>query len=209
MNITSGQFYSIFTTEELKNLNTILDKLSDAPCRDQKNNLSYGYTNGFEVGDPMYLVVKKTVIQRIELLLGKKIQLHVGMILKSIFPFTIHSDYVKGDLHPDLAILIPLNLTALETHTVVFNEECLDDFSLYLSRTDQLEVNAKSLHKTMCSHETEHRLERVSVQGIYKWLPGSVIYWDRKLLHCSDNYIDRDIKEKRALVLFTNNGNIE
>jgi hypothetical protein len=209
MNITSGHFYSIFTTEELENLNTILDKLSDAPCRNQKSNLSYGYTNGFKVGDPMYLAIKKIVIQRIELLLEKKIQLHVGMILKSISPFTIHSDYLRDDLNPDLAILIPLNLTALETHTVVFNEECLDDFSLYLSRTGQLEVNAKSLHKTICSHETEHRLERVSVQGIYKWLPGSVIYWDRKLLHCSDNYIDRDIKEKRALVLFTNNGNIE
>jgi hypothetical protein len=149
------------------------------------------------------------VVLYLQYLLGKKIQLHVGMILKSVSPFTIHSDYVKDDLHPDLAILIPLNLTALETHTVVFNEECFDDFSLYLSRTDQLEINAKSLHKTLCSHETEHRLERVSTQGIYKWVPGSVIYWNRKLLHCSDNYIDRDINEKRALVLFTNNDNIE
>ena len=209
MNITSGQFYSVFTPEELKNLNTILDKLSDESFQDQKSNLSYGYTNGFKIEDPMHLIIRKKVIQRIELLLGKKIQLHLGMILKSISPFGIHTDYVKGDLHPDLAILIPLNLAYLETHTIVFNEECLDNFSRYMSRTGQLEVNAKSLHKTLCSHETEYGLERVSVQGIYKWVPGSVIYWNRKLLHCSDNYIDRDIKEKRALILFTTNDNME
>lgn len=209
MTTNSGQLYSVFTTEELKNLNNLLDKLSNSPCLEQEINLTYGYTNGFMIRDPMYMIIKKTVIQRIELLLGKKIQLHIGMILKSVMPFGIHTDYVKGDLQPDLAILIPLNITDLATHTIIFNEECLDNFSNYLSQADQLEVNAKSLHKTLCSHETQHRLERVSVQGIHKWTPGSVIYWDRKLLHCSDNYIDRDIKEKRALVLFTNTDNVE
>jgi hypothetical protein len=45
----------------------------------------------------------------------------------------------------------------------------------------------------------------VSLYAVYKWKIGSVIAWDRKLLHCSDNFLVNGVKEKTALVIFTNN----
>jgi hypothetical protein len=55
----------------------------------------------------------------------------------------------------------------------------------------------------ICS-ELNNRLEYVSLYDAYKWYLGSVIYWDRKMLHCSDNFLKNGLAEKNALVLFTN-----
>lgn len=74
----------------------------------------------------------------------------------------------------------------------------------YMSNNTKLINNAVGLHDTLLSHETVERLEYVSLLGAFKWLPGSVIYWDRKLLHASDNFLKNNVTEKTALVLFTN-----
>jgi len=67
-------------------------------------------------------------------------------------------------------------------------------------------TGAQDLVETVMSHETADRLQHVSLQGIYVWRLGSVIFWDRRLLHASDNFLASGITEKRALVLFTHQG---
>lgn len=192
------QFLDVLTTDEIAQITSIIDKLQN-----QKNNGKFfAYTNGFKSNDYIFPYIKKTVVNKIERLVNEKIFLTVGMFLKEEIPWPIHTDYLKGDQKPKGAFLIPL--CNENTYTIIFNQECLTTFDQYLQANKKIEKNAKNLYNTLCSHETENRLEHVSLYAAYKWHPGSVIYWDRKLLHCSDNFLINGVKEKTALVLFTN-----
>jgi hypothetical protein len=43
----------------------------------------------------------------------------------------------------------------------------------------------------------------LSVQKVYQWQQGDLLIWDRQQWHASDNYLHNDIKQKRAIILFT------
>lgn len=197
--MSAHQLFDIFTTTEIELIINCLRKLPD----DKNIGTFRAYTNGFTSPDLIYPAMKKLVLSKLEKALGKRLELVVGMLLKEKLPWEIHTDYLKGDKNPDIAILIPLNTEELNTHTVVFNEECTDNFSQYILDNNKLENNASNLYTNLCSHETIDRLEYVSLLGAYKWIPGSIIYWDRKLLHCSDNFLQNNIEEKLGLVIFT------
>jgi hypothetical protein len=198
----AGSILNVFTENEIIKISAILSKLPD-----QKNTGEFhAYANGFQKKDLIYPAMKKLALEKIETVLEHPINLLHGMLLKEEHPWEIHTDYIKkDDPAPDLAILIPLNIEEINTHTVVFNEECLDNFDNFILNNNKLENNAKHLYNNLCSHETIDRLEYVSLQGAYKWIPGSVIYWNRKLLHSSDNFLQNGISQKTALVLFTTN----
>jgi hypothetical protein len=132
------------------------------------------------------------------------------MYLKEVKPWRIHSDYVKGDIDPDLAMLIPLEIFPSfdnKTHTVIFNEECTyeNNFTEFLSKHQKIDNNAVGIAEQHCSHVNPAVLEYLSFAQAHEWEPGALIYWDRKLLHCSDNFLKNGVTEKRALVLFTTN----
>lgn len=198
----AGQHLNVFSLAEIAQITNVLLKLPDAF---NSRGSARAYTNGFESTSIIYPFIKSQVIGRIEKILDTPINLTVGMMLKEFKPWLIHSDYKKNDTSPSLAILIPLHTEEIDTHTVMFNEHCVDDFSNFLQKNPKIENNACYLYKTLMSHETEDRLEHVSLFQSFKWHVGSVIYWDRKLLHSSDNFLAKGITEKRALVLFCHN----
>jgi hypothetical protein len=201
-NNQAGQILDVFSIQEIQTLDDALIKLADAPNHGQD---FYAYTNGFRAGNLIYPFINKMVINKIQKVLNQAIKLTTGMHLKEQSPWPIHTDYVKGDQNPNMAILIPLNIQLIPTHTVIFNECCQDSFDNYRRDHSKIKNNSVELHKDIMSHENIDYLEYVSTHGIYKWIPGSVIYWDRKLLHSSDNFLLNGLTEKTALVLFTNN----
>jgi len=198
---SAGQLMDVFQPDEIQSILTALRKLPDA-----KNTGEFSaYTNGFEISDLIYPFIKKKIINRLEILLDCQINLVHGMLLKSFKPFGIHTDYDKEDANPDMGIIIPLNSIPIDTHTIIFNEACTNTFDKYMLDNVKLINNAASMHNTLMSHETIDRLEYVSLLGCFKWIPGSVIHWDRELLHASDDFLKNNIIEKEALVLFTTN----
>jgi hypothetical protein len=197
----AGQLLNVFDLEEISTILTALNKLKDAT---NSTGMFKAYTNGFQPTDLIYPFIKRKILDRLEPLLDRPIRLVHGMLLKEKRPWGIHTDYVKGDINPDMGILIPLNERPVDTHTVIFNESCTDNFDMYMSSNTKSINNAVDIHNTLLSHETTERLEYVSLLGAFKWHPGSVIYWDRKLLHASDNFLKNNVAEKTALVLFTN-----
>jgi len=199
----AGQLLNVFQPEEIQSVLSALIKLNDLP---NSNKNFRAYTNGFQQNDLIYPFIKHKILNRLEVLLDCSINLLHGMLLKEKLPWEIHTDYVKGDLNPDMGILIPLNTQPVNTHTVIFNETCTDTFDVYLKNNTKLINNATDIHNTLMSHEKIERLEYVSLFGAFCWEPGSVIYWDRKLLHASDNFLKNSVTEKTALVLFTNLG---
>lgn len=188
----------MFSPLEIAQITTAMRKLQDQP----NDGAFFAYTNGFKQNDYIFPLIKKIVLNKIEKLIDEKICLTVGMYLIEEIPWLIHTDYPNSDQKPKGVFLIPL--CNENTHTVIFNEECLTNFAHFLEENKKLENNAKNLYNTLCGHETENRLEYVSLHAAYKWHPGSVIYWDRKLLHCSDNFLINGVKQKTALVLLTN-----
>jgi hypothetical protein len=87
----------------------------------------------------------------------------------------------------------------------MFNEECTNDFTTYRAEHEKLEHNAVNLQQTLMSNESVEHLEYVSLLAAIPWSLGSVLYWDRRLLHSSDNFVANGILEKHALVMFFNN----
>lgn len=197
----AGQLLDVFQTDEIQSVLTALTKLKDAPNLGEQFK---AYTNGFQQTDLIYPFIKRKILDRLETILDRPIRLFHGMLLREKKPWEIHTDYVKGDTNPDMGILIPLNSLSVNTHTVIFNEFCTNTFGTYMSNNEKSINNVVDLHDTLLSHETTERLEYVSLLGVFQWLPGSVIYWDRKLLHASDNFLRNNVTEKTALVLFTN-----
>lgn len=201
-NNQAGQILDIFSTVEIEQFNFALGKLKNSPNRGENFR---AYTNGFEPKDLIYPFIKKNVLDKLEKILIQDQKLTHGMHLREQLPWRIHTDYAKGDANPGLAVLIPLNTDVIPAHTVIFNEHCTDSFANYTRDHNKIKNNSVNLHSGIMSHETIDRLEYVSVHGIYKWHPGCVIYWDRRLLHSSDNFLINGLTEKTALVLFTNN----
>jgi hypothetical protein len=112
------QFMEVFSTPEILLLSNTLSNLPDTPNTGE----FMAYANGFQKKDLIYPFIKKKVLERLEQLFDRPLNLVHGMILKEKTPWRIHTDYQKQDTNPDLAILIPLNDTLINTHTVIFNE---------------------------------------------------------------------------------------
>ena len=197
----AGQLLDVFQPNEIQSLLSALTKLNNAPNLGEQFK---AYTNGFQPTDLIYPFIKRKVLSRLETLFGRPINLVHGMLLKEQKPWQIHTDYLKGDSNPHMGILIPLNIDPINTHTVIFNESCMDSFANYILNNKKLVNSAVDIHDSLLSHELIERLEYVSLLGAFRWYSGSVIYWDRKLLHASDNFLKNNVLEKTALVLFTN-----
>ena len=202
----AAQVLDVFSTADIDSIIKILSKLKNTP---NSGNTFRAYTNGFTENDVIYKLIDKIIGNKLENIISQKIHIACGMHLKELVPWEIHTDFhhpFDGDRIPDIAILVPLRVasrTGEQTHTVVFNEDCCTNFIDFKSINDKLDINANSIYNEYCSHIDSEDLEYVTLNGAYPWIPGSIIYWDRKLLHCSDNFLKNEITEKQALVLFT------
>jgi hypothetical protein len=196
------QFFDVFSKEEITQILTMLEKLN-------KLGISYdndpGYNNlGYKKTDFIFPAMKKLVHSKLETIFNKPINFELGRFLTQSDPYHIHTDYFySGKEEPDLVVIIPLNTEEINANTVIFNEECLDHVDIFMKTNEKLKHNARDLHETYMSHELIDRLERVSLLDVYKWIPGSVIVWDRKLLHASDNFITTGVAMKKALIIHT------
>jgi hypothetical protein len=228
----SGQIFNVFNVDEINKIGKILSFLPNLEFTKhyklEKDNSSHdhfietnfkkeikSYTNGFTEKDPIYKILEKQVFNKIKSILDIDTHIACGMYLKELIPWGIHTDYIhKFDFGrtPDFAFLIPLEIigTGSMTNTVIFNEICTDSLINFIKNNKKLETNAKMWYNDHLSHVNQDILEYVSLKSVCAWEPGTVIYWDRKLLHSSDNFLKNSVVEKRALVLFTTKeGNYE
>lgn len=203
MSPNAGQIFDVFSATEIKLIQDILEKLPNSPCQGEFK----AYTNGFTSADLIYQIINNIVVKKIEKIIQQPLNVICGMHLKEVMPWGIHTDYKHSFdcVEPDLAVLIPLkviNDDASQTHTVIFNESCTTNFNDYMNTNNKLLDHAGHIHEMHCSHCSAESLEYVSLCGAYPWKIGSIIYWNRSMLHCSDNFLKNSISEKQALVLF-------
>lgn len=211
-----GQKLNIFSDNDINDISIITNKLVDAKNISEKFK---AYTNGFTQKDIMFKIIMNKIYHKISDAVGQHTNVVCGMLLKEFVPWEVHTDYkhqfdVDSTQEPDLAILIPLstqpNNVYNNTNTVIFNEQCTD-IAEFIEKCQNVkkpvDVGMLEVYNTHCSHCTPEIFGHLSLAGIYPWIPGSLIYWDRKMLHCSDNFLKNGITQKNALVLFTSKKN--
>ena len=180
----------------------------------------FAYGAGINEDHLMYKWFVKKVFAKIQETFGKHVQLATVNYVNEHVPVNLHSDYYHSyrDIGtPHLAMLIPITVNDSEdfsnpVHTIIFNEEdaCIDKVRglswnkrKWEETRTRKENNAVQYKDAHLSHINNYDLECLTVQGIFEWKFGSLIYWDERLLHTSDNFTKNNIKSKQALVLHT------
>jgi hypothetical protein len=202
--MTTGKISNWISEPKLTLLCEIFDSLPD----EHNTGEFRAFTNGISKQHQFYNFVSDLLLDDLCQVTNTNLSITVAMLLKESIPWSVHTDYQKGDQHPGMAFLIPISWNGPDqsfTHTVVFNEESTESFNTFLNRNQKKTPNAVYLHNSLCGHVPKESLEYVSLRAAYRWEPGDLIFWDRKLLHCSDNFLDQRITEKKAIVIFTEN----
>lgn len=142
----------------------------------------------------------------LELFLTKLIgpyEISVGMLLKSIKPYSIHTDYTKiEDYEQQIcgkAVLIPIDHVV--SHTIIFNQKATKQKDIY-NLPDLDKFVDDEIWNTYLSHCNKQLQRKLTIKKIAPWEYGIPILWDRDEIHCSDNHLTQH-KIKNALVLFT------
>lgn len=208
----SGVIDDFFTESELA---PVLKYFINMP---QEVGFSYG--GGINESHLMYRWFVKKVFSKIQDTFGKHVQLATVNYVNEHVPVNLHSDYYHSYREvgtPHLAMLIPVAINNSNdfdnlVHTIVFNEEdvCTDKvrgiswnkrkWEENRTHKDNNAVQYKDAH---LSHIDDVDLDCLTVQNILEWKFGSLIYWNERLLHTSDNFTKNNVKSKQALVLHT------
>lgn len=202
-----GVVKNVFDSSELSDLLSMFQSLPKQANDHHSQDQIKAYTNGIDTKHIFYNWLVSKVKQKIESATGIGCDIHVAMYLQEFLPWGVHSDFVKGDAIPGYAFLIPLDWTGpadSKTHTIIFNEsyEGLQT-KQYLYSLSSKTPNAAYLSETLCSHCDYNLLERLTLGLAAPWHAGDVIYWHRTLLHSSDNFLQSNISQKTAIVIFS------
>jgi hypothetical protein len=159
------------------------------------------YTTGFVWQDHLYF--SKVLNERLKpYLQGSKVTL--SYVLEEHTPLSVHTDFFNhNDPNPGRVFLIPLMFkgTSENASTVVFNE--LGNTEKWRESLKVIQYPYSKTEKKMLTHINEDLIKKISPLRIHDWQPGKLIVWDRKLLHCSDNFLENGVTSKTALVIFS------
>lgn len=206
MSKQAGQYFNIWTKEELDDIVEVM-----------KNNASLtimqNECRGIDENHVEYYWFMEVVYKKLQQLFGKEIQPIFGMYLNETNPWGVHTDAYHcakfPNREPALSILIPLSLDNSVDNldkgfTIVFNEYAYDNkHMLEMPNLSKEPNSAVNIHDEHLSHNSIESLSKLTVQGIYPWIFGSVIYWDSVLFHDSNNFLRYGLKSKQALVIHT------
>jgi hypothetical protein len=206
----SGIVDDVFSCAEVEFL---LDRLSKLP----RDHL---YHTAITPDHMLHSWFDKKVFSRLRELTDEPIKLLFGGLINEEIPQRLHADYYyKSVGEPYKAFLIPISVENQfenldRVHTITFNE--LDTFvdsadpvrkmwkrSEWDKNKSPKANNAMQYYDQHLSHLRPDDLECLTVESIVPWQLGSVVYWNEKQLHCSDNFVKNNINSKQAIVVHT------
>ena len=85
--------------------------------------------------------------------------------------------------------------------------DSLSKIKRYNMRTDKHIVNNKDFDKEdyekYMTHQPYEDCRSLEIDKVISWDIGSLIYWDRTRIHCSDNFLKNNVTSKAFVALFT------
>jgi hypothetical protein len=209
---SAGRVDGVFSQEELAKVVKYMSKMTNHYTCDSGNSFS-----GISQDHVMYLWFCKHIFNRIKELTPVDAQLLFGSYLYETAPFKLHSDYYHSSKgKPYMAFLIPISvdddMTQTErVNTIIFNEEdtYVDNDAEHKSYSTELWHKNRTFKENnavgheLLGHLPKEDLECLTIQTVANWRLGSVIYWDERYLHSSDNFVQNGVTSKQALVIHT------
>lgn len=128
-------------------------------------------------------------------------QFRISQILDSKIPYVVHTDY---GINPEYTFIIPL--ADYNANTVIFNESFvgsnkIDDFKKTYTGEVKLKMDPKFCADHL-SHIHPKDLLYLTLKELFPWRKGSFFAFDRRLFHCSDNFLKRNIPCKRGIIMW-------
>ena len=202
-----GQIKNLFSESELDSLVQILSKM---PVIEAGNNMCHGVNESHI----MYNWFKKQCFSRIQDLFGDDCKLVFGMYLVENKPWGIHTDSYHcdsfDDRQPFMSMLIPYSVDfkkelCNQSATIMF-QESLHDLNIFdnakISTWAQTS-SASDHYKKYLSHNRQIVVDALTLDKIFQWNLGDLIYWNSYLYHDTDNFIKNGFSSKQAIVLHT------
>lgn len=134
-------------------------------------------------------------------------------ILNAFKPYGIHTDSLDDEhdagTHslPDgyrfgWTFLIPL--ADFDTNTIIFNEgsDKMKVSTKWIEKENRTPQNVidDETREQYLSHQGKDIVDYFSIERVFPWKKGTLLAMDRSSFHCSDNFIKKNVLEKRALI---------
>lgn len=170
----------------------------------------YAHYFVFDFYDPARKIITDILAPKFAKVFGPELYIQQIHIFNSVNPYSIHTDVDSGGpINPKAPVpawtfIIPLD--DFDSHTITFNQE--QDIKIpeeYIKNNppmDQPSIDEETRLKYF-SHIPMSMFHWFTVEDIFKWKKGSLFAASRRKFHTSDNFLDRGLKYKRAIVAWT------
>jgi len=179
----------------------------------QPDNKLQAVTYHFDLEVQRWGRIKEIMSPKIKQHFGSDLLANVGHILDSTTPYGIHTDVMsnfdpEGPLDPAWTFLIPLE--NVDSHTIVFNEQCYETKSVseWASRyqIEPKNIITEEEYQKYFSHACRNEISYLSMECVFPWQGnrGTLLAADRRKFHVSDNYKITGLQGKKAIIMWTN-----
>ena len=201
-----------------------LDKAVEIMSRLPTGTYQYGsskdyFNKSIGIGHVLYNWFNKKIFKKIQKYFSDDCKMLFCSYVDELTPLDVHSDYYHKRIgEPYMAILIPVSVDNNKdklslSKTIIFNQ-----IDTYIDDRDhkkrEFKINKKTYNKNIAnnslslyedelSHCDKDILKALSVKQILPWTKENAIYWDEKLLHCSNNFKTKGIKSKQHIIIHT------
>jgi len=145
-------------------------------------------------------------------------------MLDSVTPGGPHSDTSPPRDSDDPERVLPkfartfiIPLETIDTYTIVFNEYIPDQLlnnrnvshDSYADAVNNYLQNELERIGDPIDHITHQKYlshvdsSRLSINTVFPWVAGDILVFDRRMIHCSNNYIVENVISRRALILWS------
>ena len=202
-------------------LNKVVEMMSKLPAGTNfEKSTSSSYFKSIGIGHVLYNWFNKIIFKKIQKYFNDDCKMLFCAYVDESTPFGVHSDYYHKRIgEPYMAILIPISVDNNEdklslSKTIIFDQvDTYVDNNNHKKRTANNNIkkihnkninnNSLFLYEDELSHCDKDMLKALSVKQILPWTKGNAIYWDEKLLHCSNNFKTKGIKSKQHIIIHT------
>ena len=160
--------------------------------------------------------VNEIILPKLQNSFHKNIYVDDCHILESYYPYDVHTDGAATDDNGakifkegyDAAWTFIIPLENYNSNTIIFDqnsEDCKVPWQ-WIKKYDPpvLDSITNSVYNEYLTHAmTREHSRYFSIKEIFPWKKGSISGTSRNNFHCSDYFIGRGIKEKRAIVMWT------
>jgi hypothetical protein len=172
-----------------------------------KHHADYHYINLYN-HEP-HREIAELLLPRLKKLLHDKIYIDDCHIMDSVVPYTPHSDTLtpvpRAGYDHAWTIIIPLD--DYFSNTFMFEEECpwTKSVTEWVTKEKVLPKYAISddMYRRYFTHSVRREFDYLTIHDVFPWRKGWLSATKRTRFHCSDNYLARGIKMKRAIVMWT------